>query len=275
MTFWAACFHFCLSWLRFEASRLRKERYPMDSKYRKVFAPINSQSVVATVIDSITNAIIAGHFRPGDKLPTETDLCNMLQVSRTSIREAIKVLVYMGILVIKHPEGTYVASGFSDSMLNPLVYGMMLETSDNQSMIELRRMLEISILDLAIQKATPEDQEEVRLKCDQFISLLTRSDADIDQLVQADMEFHSSITDAAKNPLIKHVYDAIIKLTIPSRRKTTIIQMENRSSFLIDIHRQMYDILLKRQTHLVGETIDKHYLSWKHLLMQEESKKQA
>ena len=55
-------------------------------------------------------------LRPGDKIPTEAELAESMGVGRNSIREAIKILVYLGVLEIRRAEGTFVCEGFSESM---------------------------------------------------------------------------------------------------------------------------------------------------------------
>ena len=81
-----------------------------------MFKKIKNKSVVQTVVDSITKAIIAGDLKPGDKIPTEMELAESFGVGRNSIREAIKILVYYGVLEIRRAEGTFVCDGFNKSL---------------------------------------------------------------------------------------------------------------------------------------------------------------
>ena len=69
--------------------------------------PIKSESLVQTVINRITDAIISGELKPGDKLPTEVELMATLQVSRNTVREAIRTLIAYGVVEIRRPEGTF------------------------------------------------------------------------------------------------------------------------------------------------------------------------
>ena len=78
-----------------------------------MFKKIKNKSVVQTVVDSITKAIITGDLKPGDKIPTEMELAESFGVGRNSIREAIKILVYYGVLEIRRAEGTFVCDGFN------------------------------------------------------------------------------------------------------------------------------------------------------------------
>ena len=114
----------------------------MNSKAIPYLKPINSTSVVQRVIDSLTEAMISKQLRPGDKIPTEIELANTLGVGRNSIREAIKILVYLGVLEIRRAEGTFVCEGFSESMIDPMLYGIILDTSNSyENLIELREIM--------------------------------------------------------------------------------------------------------------------------------------
>ena len=92
---------------------------------------VKNPSVVQQVIDSLTEAMIQKELRPGDKIPTETELSESLGVARNSVREAIKILVFLGVLEIRRPEGTFVCNGFSESMINPMIYGIILNQGDS------------------------------------------------------------------------------------------------------------------------------------------------
>ena len=63
---------------------------------KSIFKEIGTKSVVEQIVDSIVNAIIEGELKPGDKIPTETELCNSMNVGRNSVREAIKILKNSG-----------------------------------------------------------------------------------------------------------------------------------------------------------------------------------
>ena len=103
----------------------------MSAGMEYTLKPIGQQSVVWNVIDQLTQAMTMGKLRPGDKIPTETELSESLQVSRNSVREAVKILVAYGILEIRRAEGTFIRSGVSQQMLNPLIYGIMFTQGDS------------------------------------------------------------------------------------------------------------------------------------------------
>ena len=95
---------------------------------------INRSSVVQRVIDRLTEAMLSGELKPGDKIPTEMELSEQLGVARNSIREAIKILVYIGVLEIKRADGTFVCNGFSESLIDPMIYGIILNQQNSQDL---------------------------------------------------------------------------------------------------------------------------------------------
>lgn len=225
--------------------------------------PIGGKSVVNAVIDRITNAIIRGELAPGSRIPTEMELSQKLNVSRNSVREAIKALVYIGVLDIRRSEGTFVRSSFSDQMLNPLLYSLMLENHFSESLIELRRIFEIGSLQLAIQKATDDDISGIGEACSTLTHVLDEENTGPEKILEADIQFHQAIISAAHNPLVNRISFVITELTRPSRNKTIINFLgTNRQRFMIDSHQRMYDIIKNRDNAAVIDTVDYHYSFW-------------
>ena len=190
----------------------------------KIFLrPIDNTSVVQQVIDRLTYAMIYKELRPGDKLPTEMELAASFGVGRNSIREAIKILVSFGVLDIRRPEGTFVANGFSDKMINPLLYGIILDQSDSiDSLKELREWVDFGILELAMEKAEPEDLFQLK---EQLKKLLAEIDGgNAEKIFVADDQFHEAISTAAHNSLLAQIAKLVRTLT-SEMRMTTIRNM--------------------------------------------------
>ena len=78
------------------------------------------KSVVDQVMDGIISQIIDGTLHPGDKLPTEMELCKQFGAGRNSVREAVKKLQAYGILYIKRADGTFVSENYNQKMLDPM-----------------------------------------------------------------------------------------------------------------------------------------------------------
>ena len=117
---------------------------------------LQNKSIVSRIVNQITDAIINGELKPGDKLPTETSLCATFEVGRNSIREAIKILEAYGVVYIKRPDGTFVNDRYSQKMLDPMLYGILLEKNSSDEIIQLRKVLDIGIMQQIMHTITPE-----------------------------------------------------------------------------------------------------------------------
>ena len=205
--------------------------------------PIDNTSVVQQVIDRLTYAMIYKELRPGDRLPTEMELAASFGVGRNSIREAIKILVSFGVLDIRRPEGTFVANGFSDKMINPLLYGIILEQSDSiDSLKELREWIDYGILELAMVKATPEDISHLEERLQGLMIEIDVGNAQ--RIFVADDDFHEAISTAAHNSLLGQIAKLVRTLTSEMRLQTisNMIKIGKRDE-LKKVHRDLFNLI--------------------------------
>lgn len=205
--------------------------------------PIDNTSIVQQVIDRLTYAMIYKELRPGDKLPTEMELAASFGVGRNSIREAIKILVSFGVLDIRRPEGTFVANGFSDRMINPLLYGIILDQSDSlDNLKELREWIDFGILELAMEKAAPEDLFQLE---EQLNDLLTEIDGgDVEKVFVADDNFHEAISTAAHNSLLRQIAKLVRTLTSEMRMNTIRNMLKiGRGNELKKAHEDLFKVV--------------------------------
>ena len=85
----------------------------------------------------------------GDKLPSERELCEQLNVSRTSVREALRIFEILGIIECKIGEGNFIKDSFEDSLLEPLSMTFMLHGSKTGEILDLRKFIEPGMAALA------------------------------------------------------------------------------------------------------------------------------
>ena len=116
--------------------------------------PANNGTVVENVLHQIRNAISSGRFRSGDRLPSEFELMEELNVSRNSLREAMKILSAIGIVEIRRGDGTYICKEIKPSFIDSVAYSVLLESSSAEELIEFRQTLDEDVLHLAVRKAT-------------------------------------------------------------------------------------------------------------------------
>ncbi len=234
------------------------------AKSKRFLEPIGNRSVVDKVIDRITSAIVEGELVPGSRLPTETELGEAFGVGRNSIREAIKTLVSLGILEIKRSEGTFVRKEFSEQMINPLLYGLILEKDSSKSIIELRRIFEVGTIQAAISKVDEKQLKIIKETLDALIALLNAPNPNYQEVLEADIAFHKAIEQSLNNHLILRISDFITKLTYSSIGRTIRKHIESgNAQFLVETHTKIFNLLLNRDVDTVEEVMDESYMYWK------------
>lgn len=232
----------------------------------KNLGPIKVKSTVDAVIDRLTQAIIEGSLKPGDKLPTEPDLAASFGVGRNTVREAIRTLTAYGILESRRPNGTFVCDTFKPQGINPLLYGMILQKEDSyEELIGLRKVFEMGIMLLLSDRKMPKMQKQELQKRAQAIErAILAEEKDVQAILDADIEFHNYLAALTGNHLIILENDMINKLTYASRIKTIEkVLQEGNQQYLIDTH---YDLVEKLECGDAGklyESIQNSYFYWK------------
>ena len=217
--------------------------------------------MVQQVIDRLTQAILDKQLRPGDKIPTETELAESLGIGRSTVREAIKILVYIGVLEIKRAEGTYVCEGFSESMIDPMIYGIILcKEEDYDSLMELREMTEVSVLHLAILKNDEEGLQEVAEKLAALKEEFLKEDYDVDRAFEAYNDFHDAVMAMGHNSLMEKI-NGIVRVLTYSMRKGSVAHMikSGRGQELYAAHERIYEIIKNKDESNLYEAIQETY----------------
>jgi len=166
------------------------------------YTPIKRQDKLSSqVADTIQDMILSKRLRQGERLPTERELGEQFQVSRTVIREAIRILEARGLLDTQTGSGTYVRALQGEDVVNSIA--MYLSSQDPactiESIMEVRRVLEIQVVKLAAERATPDNITELEAIMEQ----MCRFSNDIDIYAKWDLEFHLTLAHASNNELFK------------------------------------------------------------------------
>jgi DNA-binding FadR family transcriptional regulator len=226
--------------------------------------PLPKGSVVEMIIRRLTEALSNRELQPCQKIPTEMELCESLQVGRNSVREAIKILVAMGVLEIRRSEGTFVCKGFSSRMLDPLVYGLILEGGGSGKLIELRSIFDKGILQTAVEKASEENIAAIYRQMECFRTVV-ESTVDGNAILEADIAFHAVLENVLDNPLVNKISMVINRLTYPTRilAVNEFIQKGEKAR-LIALHQNLVHIITERDSSRISQVMEEHYQYWRH-----------
>lgn len=232
----------------------------------RLMTPIKSESMVQKIIDKITDAMISGELKPGDKLPTEAEMSAAFEVGRNTIREAIRTLAAYGVVETRRPEGTFVCSGFSEKMLNPLLYAIILQKEDSyKDLIGLRKTIETGIMNVLMQEGIS-DEEFAGLEaiCDDLAEKIRAENYDINVISEADMRFHNALAAATHNSLVVMIHTVVFELSRESRYRTIQrVFQKNDREYLVKTHRDVLDALHGKAGISLDEAIQNSYLYWK------------
>lgn len=161
-----------------------------------------------------------GIYLPGSKLPNENELSEKLQVSRTTLREAISFLVAQGILEIQRGRGTFVVENLSGSSLDMTALANIRSRDRARDLFEMRLIFEPATVELACQRASDEELEQIRRKA---LRVETTA-AEGGDWAAADQEFHLALIKASHNEYMRRLYPIINSavneiLQIPNNRQ--------------------------------------------------------
>lgn len=205
------------------------------------FGSVKKPSVVGSVVDAITEAIVAGELRPGERLPSEPELAVSMGVGRSAVREALKVLEALGAIVIQQGSGTYVAEGPSPSILGPLVLALILNAETSRELLELRFAVQLGYFTIAARNATEADWAAIEEAAAALERITVNTDRELDHMIELDEAFHGAILDATHNPLIARIGRTVEQLFFASyRRQMTVDQQPGAA---IHDHREIIDAL--------------------------------
>lgn len=231
---------------------------------KEVFSrEIGGKSVVEQIVDNITNAIINGDLKPGDKIPTENELCTSMGVGRNSVREAIKILEAYGVVHIKRAEGTFVSQEYDIKMLYPVLYGIILQKDFANQIVELRKIIDVGILQLAMEKVTAPSLQRLEEMMRGFEAKITASDARAQDIFEADVALHAELVAVTENDLLKGICHYVDQITRTSRTQATEqILNEHAIDKFLRMHQEMLRVLKEKDENGMKEVVEAHYQYW-------------
>lgn len=157
--------------------------------------PIQRETIIEMVVRRIESLVRSGALVRGSRLPSEPRLAEMLQVSRASLREALKGMVFIGLLKARPGDGTYLQPSLTSMATRHLQWMLLLEEIKYLELYELREILEPAAAALAARRATPDDLEQMKTA----LNGMKLTTDDPEAFIRHEMEFHNAITRASKN----------------------------------------------------------------------------
>ena len=170
-----------------------------------MYEPIQNKNNYQYIVEQIKQMILNEELTVGDRLPSERDLSEMYQVSRASVREALKALEVFGLVESRHGGGNFIVNNLKEQMSDNLSLIFVLDHCSIKDLINLRYAIEMETIRGIILKKTPGLREQLE-------SFLTQIDAaeNSQELEQVDLAFHTMVSNLATNPLMEYLQASIL-----------------------------------------------------------------
>lgn len=176
---------------------------------KPLYKLVRTARLYEQIVQQIEDSILKGALKPGDQLPAERELAQRFGVSRTAVREAVKALREKGLVEAYSGRGTFITDGTSQAIRQSL--DLIIKIGQIEGLVhlaELRGILEPEIAALAAVRTQAQDIIAMR----EASAIMERSLEDPESYIEADLDFHLALAEAAANPLILSLTDSIVGL---------------------------------------------------------------
>ena len=191
------------------------------------FSEVESRRAYRSIVDQIHDAILRGDLREGDWLPSERDIAVQTGLSRSSVREALKVLHDAGLIIMK------VGSGGGAQIVNDSIPTELLDKAIEMShqrllnLFEVRNILEISAAQLAAARATSAHIQEMERLLGEMENLVRERPEDKVGYTKIDVDFHQVIMKSTGNEVLVDTYTSILRDILPVMDMADLTEMES------------------------------------------------
>lgn len=173
--------------------------------------PIRREPMAAEVARRLVDYLLSGGVEPGGRMPSERQLAEAFGVGRSAVREAIAALNLIGLIEVRHGDGTYLKRPDSPLLPQVVEWGLLLGEQRTIDLVEARQKIEVDIAGLAALRRTDEDVVDLA----RILSRMeweARGAGDNSAFVDADVEFHLRLAEAARNSALRDVLSSIQSL---------------------------------------------------------------
>jgi GntR family transcriptional regulator, transcriptional repressor for pyruvate dehydrogenase complex len=215
------------------------------------FEVIRKGKVYEEVAKQIERLILK-KLKPGDKLPSERELAEMLQVSRSSIRDAIRGLELVGMVEPRQGAGTIVRELAIESVNNPFADALERRQKSVGELLDFRKMLEPPLAARAAMHASADEISEME-------EILQRQEDKLEQgevTIAEDAEFHYSVALASGNSVVLKVIDILMELLRETRERS--LQVKGRSQKSLAGHRRILAAIKRRDAEAAKAAMRRH-----------------
>jgi len=215
--------------------------------------PIKRVRVVDSVSEKLLGAISEGRFEIGEKLPPEHELAEMLKVSRNALREAVRQLETMGIVTVRHGDGTYVNRVTGSSLVTRALQFFRLGGKTLVDLVEAREAIEVTAAMLAAERARDEEADTLIRLVHEMSDLLDSPG----EYAEKDFTFHVMVVKASRNEVLVELFSTIQDILMVQLRKIMEFYGVTRESY--GYHRKIASAIADKDGEAAAEAMRDHF----------------
>lgn len=217
---------------------------------KKVLTPISrKRTLVEEVIYNLSEYILEGLFegslKRGDKLPSERELAEWLNVGRSTIREATKILLHLNLIEVKMGQGTFISDGTSEINVAPLTWGLILNQQSFEELLEARITIEEKCVELATHRANSKEIKLIENTLYEMEKAINNNNKE--KIGEMDVLFHIRVAEAAHNSVLYQTLRTIRSLMKIWISKV-VAQDPSSHEGTLNEHRIVYYSMLDKDT---------------------------
>jgi GntR family transcriptional repressor for pyruvate dehydrogenase complex len=220
-----------------------------------VLKPVEKKKAYEDIVQQIRKLIEEGKLKRDDLLPSERDLSETFRVSRTTVREAIRMLESMKLLQSRQGDGTYVLASSEESLIQPLAASLFNEKDDIRDIFYIRKIIEPHVAELAAENATPQEIEELE-------TVLRRQEEAIQSgkgIIETDSTFHSIMVKATANRVMERLIVVLMDISMQAREKyLTEDENDERAKKSLEGHYRVLSAIKKGDGDAARKSMQQH-----------------
>lgn len=217
--------------------------------------PIKNKKAYMQIIEEIIILLNENKIEYGDKLYSEPELTSMLNVSRPTLREALRVLEFLGIVTVSPRKGIRINKPENTSSYLPLIYVLMFEKTSDLELFELRRSIQISMAQSAAEKRTEKDLKELEKIMKSNKDYINESH---ELFAKIDYDFHMQIIKCAGNNLCYKLMETLNILMSEQLKEIIYNLPTNLRHRTVDYHDKIYESIRDQKPTEAAEYMRLH-----------------
>ncbi|MFF4788642.1 MULTISPECIES: FadR/GntR family transcriptional regulator [unclassified Streptomyces] len=204
-------------------------------------------SLVDIVVNELHAEIKSGRWKVGDRIPPESELVNLLGVSRVSVRAGVQSLVHAGLLVTRQGDGTFVvATDVTDVALR-----RRLEKARQEHVLQVRYALDVAAARLAALNRTERDLRGMTADLEARVAAFATRD--VEAFVAADVAFHLKVAVATHNPVLSDLYGSLVGALAEAMRRGSCLETEEAADGEV-LHEELFRAIRDREVDKAVDT---------------------